>query len=275
MSTTSPDTFSDYLVFVDESGDHGLTAINRDFPLFALAFCVFAKSSYVCEVTPALRWLKMATFGHDLVVLHEHDIRKKEGVFARMSREPREAFLEALTRLIEAAPFTLVAVVIDKRELQVSDAQSPNPYHLALQFGLERVFRLLAECGQAGRLTHFIVEARGKREDTELELEFRRICEGRNDLGRGLPFRLVMADKRTNSEGLQVADMVARPVALSVLRPGQPNRAMAILERKLWRGPDGRVGGHGLKCFPEKNEGPPGSPSGPPPNGSSHSKAKL
>ena len=126
---------------------------------------------------------------------------------------------------------------------------------------------LLAERGQTGRLTHFIVEARGKREDTELELEFRRICEGGNGLGQVLPFRLVMADKRTNSEGLQIADMVARPVALSVLRPGQPNRAMAILEGKLWRGPDGRVEGHGLKCFPEKNEGPPGSPSGPPPNG--------
>lgn len=267
MSATAADSFSDYLVFVDESGDHGLAAINRDFPLFGLAFCVFTKSAYVGEVTPALRWLKVATFGHDLVVLHEHDIRKKEGVFAKMSREPREAFLEALTRIIEAAPFTLVAVVIDKRELQLSGVEPPNPYHLALQFGLERVFRLLGERGQAARRTYFIVEARGKREDTELELEFRRICEGSNGLGHALPFRLVMADKRTNSEGLQVADMVARPVALSVLRPGQPNRAMAILEGKLWRGPDGGTGGYGLKCFPEKNGRPPGSPSGPPPNG--------
>lgn len=172
-----------------------------------------------------------------------------------------------MSRVIEAAPFTLVAVVIDKRELRLEGAASANPYHLALRFGLERVSLLLTERGQEGRLTHFIVEARGKREDTELELEFRRICEGGNGLGRALPFRLVMADKRTNSEGLQIADMVARPVALSVLRPGQPNRAMEILEKKLWRGPDGRVEGHGLKSFPEKNERPPGSPSGPSPNG--------
>ena len=61
--------------------------------------------------------------------------------------------------------------------------------------------------------------------------------------------------------------LVARPVALLVLRPGQPNRAMAILESKLWRGPDGRVEDYGLKHFPEKSEGPPGSPSGPPSNG--------
>ena len=74
-----------------------------DFPLFALAFCVFPKAAYVDEVTPALRRLKLATFDHDLVVLHEHDIRKKAGAFAMMSREPRETFLDALSRVIEAA----------------------------------------------------------------------------------------------------------------------------------------------------------------------------
>ncbi len=126
MSLPIPDTFSDYLVFVDEGGDHGLSAVNRDFPLFALAFCVFPKSAYVDEVTPALRRLKVATFGHDLVVLHEHDIRKKAVAFAMMSREPREAFLDALSRVIEAAPFTLVAVVIDKRGLRLDDVESAN-----------------------------------------------------------------------------------------------------------------------------------------------------
>ena len=33
--------FSDYVVYVDESGDHSLTSINPDFPIFVLAFCVF------------------------------------------------------------------------------------------------------------------------------------------------------------------------------------------------------------------------------------------
>lgn len=142
-----------------------------------------------------------------------------------------------------------------------------NPYHLALLFGLERVFGFLAAHNQSEQLTHIVVESRGKREDTELELEFRRICEGANELRRPLPFRLVTADKRTNSEGLQLADMVARPVALSVLRPGQPNRAFEILQSKFWRDAGGRVENCGLKVFPGKNEGPPGSPSSPLPNG--------
>ncbi len=265
MSANTPTLFSDYIVFVDETGDHGMTNINRDFPLFGLAFCVFKKSDYIEQITPALRRLKIATFGHDMVVLHEHDIRKRENAFALMSREPREAFLAALTQIIADASFTLV-VVIDKRLLQPAAAES-NPYHLALLFGLERVFFLLAGLGQEGRLTHIVVESRGKREDTDLELEFRRICEGANETGRPLPFRLIMADKRANSEGLQLADMVARPVALSVLRPGQPNRAFDILRAKLWRDASGQVANCGLKLFPEKNERPPGSPSSPSPNG--------
>lgn len=262
-----PESFSDYLVFVDESGDHGMATINPDFPLFALAFCVFPKGAYIDRVTTELRRLKVEIFGHDLVILHEHDIRKKAGAFAMMSKEPREAFLNRLTTIIDAAEFKLVVVVIDKRELHLTDASTANPYHLALLFGLERVHRLLVEQGQGSRITHFVVEARGKREDTELELEFRRICEGENGLAQPLPFKLIMADKRTNSEGLQIADMVARPVAISVLRPDQPNRAMTILQSKLWRGQDGQVMGKGLKCFPEKNERPPGSPSDLSPNG--------
>ena len=266
MSDPVRETFSDHVVFVDETGDHGMTSINREFPLFGLAFCVFKKTDYIESITPALRRLKFATFGHDMVVLHEHDIRKKENAFAQMSREPRETFLTALTQIIADAPFTLVAVVIDKRLLQPSAAPQ-NPYHLALLFGLERVFSLLAARGQGGCPTHVIVESRGKREDAELELEFRRISAGANALRRALPFRLVMADKRANSEGLQLADMVARPVALSVLRPGQPNRAFEILRTKLLRDANGRVENCGLKLFPGKNEGPPGSPGSPSPNG--------
>ncbi len=79
MGSDAPTTFGDCLVFVDESGDHGLAAVNRDFPLFALAFCVFPKVAYADEVTPAVRRLKLATFGHDLVVLqrtrHPKEIR--------------------------------------------------------------------------------------------------------------------------------------------------------------------------------------------------------
>ena len=78
---------SDYVVFVDESGDHSLESINPDWPLFVLSFCIFPVDAYVHWVTPAIRQLKFDFFGHDLVILHEHDIRKKKAGFAQLNKE--------------------------------------------------------------------------------------------------------------------------------------------------------------------------------------------
>jgi hypothetical protein len=60
----------------------------------------------------------------------------------------------------------------------------------------------------------------------------------------------VIGDKKTNSEGMQLADLTARPVGLSVLRPDQTNRAMAVLEGKFYRDGSGNKNGMGLKVFP-------------------------
>jgi hypothetical protein len=242
--------FSNYIVYVDESGDHSLESINPDYPMFVLSFCVLRKEIYANQVTPAVRRLKFDTFGHDMVVLHELDIRRKKGAFSHLSREPREAFLDRLTDIIEEADFQLVAVVIDKEKHKKRYTQPAHPYYLALGFGLERIFSLLREAGQEKALTHVVCEARGAKEDKELELAFRRICGGANVYEQPLPFEVIVADKKTNSEGLQLADLTARPIGLSVLRSEQKNRAAAVLEKKYYRDRQGRKQGFGLKVFP-------------------------
>jgi hypothetical protein len=243
-------TYSDYIIYVDESGDHSLTSIDPEYPVFVLSFCIFRKDSYAETLTPAVRKLKFATFGHDMVILHEIDIRKKRGAFAKLGKEAREDFLTKLTDIIKAEDFKLVAVVIDKQKLNSRYAYPGHPYHLAMEFGLERIYRYLESVGQHDRLTHLVCEARGAKEDAELELEFRRIRDGSNYFHRPLPFELIIADKKTNSEGMQLADLTARPIGLSVLRPAQANRAMAVLEEKFCRGETGRKEGVGLKIFP-------------------------
>lgn len=59
-----------------------------------------------------------------------------------------------------------------------------------------------------------------------------------------------MIPKSSNSTGLQMADLVARPVGIKVLRPEQPNRAYDIVAPKFRRSPEGEVRGWGLKIFP-------------------------
>ena len=254
---------SDFIVYVDETGDHSLDNVSVDFPMFGLSFCIFNKQHYTESITPAVRGLKFRTFGHDMVVLHEHDMRKKTGAFALMSKEPREAFMAEMTSIIEKADFTLIGIIIDKQELKARHANPGHPYHIAMEFGLERIYRFLLDHGQGDRLTYIVCEARGKTEDAALELEFRRVRDGENWLRKALPFELIISDKKTNSEGLQLADMTARPIALALLRPGQPNRAMEILDKKFYRDRDGRKEGVGLKCYPYKKRGLSGSPKSP------------
>lgn len=118
------------------------------------------------------------------------------------------------------------------------------------------------EKGEAKHLTHVVVERRGAKEDKELELEFRRICDGSNPRKLQLPFEILFADKKAMSSGLQLADLVARPVGLHVLRPNQENRAFDALKEKFFcEGGRDKVGenfdGWGLKIVPPlKSEGP-------------------
>ena len=242
--------FSDYLVFVDESGDHSLTSIDSQYPIFVLCFCIVRKDVYFNEITPRIRKLKADTFGHELVVLHEHEIRKRGGAFKALHKEAREDFMLRLTEIMSDADMTIVSVVIDKARHKAKYSDPYHPYHLALRFGLERTYKFLHQRGQCNRVTHIICESRGKKEDDEMELEFRRVCAGQNREQIRFPFELVSAHKQTNSEGLQLADLVARPVGLSVLRPEQQNRAFEVIISKLYAGTQGCIAGNGLKVFP-------------------------
>lgn len=133
--------FSDHIVFVDESGDHSLTSINPDYPVFVLAFCTLPRTAYIDQITPAVRRLKFELFGHDLVILHEHDIRKKSGPFAQLGKDKRDALMNGLTGAIAAAPMTLVAVVIDKVKHKAKYAE---PFNSRCNMGLSACSRCCA-----------------------------------------------------------------------------------------------------------------------------------
>lgn len=169
--------FSKYIVYVDESGDHSLNSIDEQYPLFVLAFCVFHKRHYSENVVPALQKFKFNHFGHDQIILHEHEIRKEKGSFGIFrNRDQKNRFLDELTDIIDHSNFILISCVIDKRSLRKQADVAANPYHIALGLCLEELYGFLLEKQQHKLKTHVVVECRGKKEDDELELEFRRVC---------------------------------------------------------------------------------------------------
>jgi hypothetical protein len=129
----SESEFSKYIVYVDESGDHSLKSIDEKYPVFVLAFCIFHKRHYSEVIVPALEKFKFNHFGHDQVVLHEHEIRKERGPFNFFtSREHKNEFIGELTEIIALSNFILVGCCIDKRGLGKGISADENPYHIAL-----------------------------------------------------------------------------------------------------------------------------------------------
>ena len=241
--------FSDYIVYVDESGDHAMgKSIDKEFPIFVLAFCIFKKSEYAKTIVSAIKDFKFKYFGHDIVNLHEREIRKAKGDFAILvNKEVRPNFMSDLSNIINETPFTVIASVIKKDKIVL---QSKNPYNIAMKLCLERLYKFLRSKSNIKKQTHIVFERRGENEDQNLELEFRRVISGDNYDNVSYPFQLKFATKQHNSAGLQLADMIARPIGIHCLRSEQPNQAYAIIEKKLHKSEQGKIEGYGLKIFP-------------------------
>lgn len=207
-------------------------------------------------VTPDICSLKFDFWGHDSVVLHSHKIRKQIGNFSILANLPTmEKFISRLNDIIQRIPFTIISTIVDKRKLKNRYPIPRNPYHLSLLFCLERVSYFLKEMEQSTKLTHLVVETRGKKEDAELELEFRNIIN-RFKLNEQPNFDIQFSDKKTNSIGLQIADLVAHPIGRHYINPKQQNRSYEILKNKFYKYPN--FNSMGLKIFPKtlENEKP-------------------
>ncbi|RID92447.1 DUF3800 domain-containing protein [Gemmobacter lutimaris] len=242
--------FSEYIIYADESGSPVLGADASDFPIFVLVFLIVRKSYYAGSLVPQFQALKFETVGHDQLILHERDIRRQSGAFAflQVSVQTRAAFIGRLTKMIEEADIHLCCAIIDKEKLAERYSDPWSPYDLALTFCIEKAAKFLQSEGENGHAVHVLFEARGQKEDRHLELEFRRIAAGQPKIGRALPviqsfnWQPMFVDKRSNSTGLQIADLAARPLGLAYLRPDQENRAAKVLQHKM-------VFPH-PKCFP-------------------------
>ncbi|MGC6471787.1 MAG: DUF3800 domain-containing protein [Parvibaculales bacterium] len=258
IQTPDGGEFGDYIVFADESGDHGTKNIDPDYPLFVLLCCVIKKPTYIEEIIPAMTGLKFKYWGHDTVILHENDIRKNwtgDWVFLRDAKV-RENFLKDIEGILERSDFQVFGCIVDKRE-KPKNFQL-NLYEVALQHCLTALTLWLADRNEFGKKYHIICESRGGREDFKLKEEFRRMQRNSTTVAiatgvfaeefdeEGHPvnisfepglkidnLELLINDKKVNSVGLQIADLLVRPLGLSYFRPQQNNRALAIIKQKI------------------------------------------
>jgi hypothetical protein len=168
-------------------------------------------------------------------------LRKQKNAFAflRANRALRESFLDELTQILANSSLDIYATTIRKLELTAKYKDPWNPYAISLHICMENLLNFLMRAKQVGKTVHVQFESRGAAEDKQLELEFGRICDNIARWGykkldfSAIQFEPRFVSKKSNSLGLQLADMFARPIGIHVLKPEQPNRAFNVIQTKL------------------------------------------
>ena len=162
-----------YVLFMDESGDHNLESIDKKFPAFCLAGCIFERAYYKEVVRPAVDSLKQRFWGRTDIILHSSEIRKHSRAFTFLGNPAKRVeFYAAINELVATLEFTIIAVVILKQaHLDHYGDGARHPYHLSLEFIMERYSMLMNRKGK-GAEGYMMAESRGVKEDDLLKGQF-------------------------------------------------------------------------------------------------------
>lgn len=229
-----------YIAFIDESGDHGMKNIDPDSPWFALTAAVYRREDYLTKEIPAMSRIKLDFWSHDGVIFHDYDIRKKVGPFSILiDNAERERFFNALNIQFRTTTATVISAVINKDAHCRQYHKPVNPYELCVQFVLERIHMM------TGNGTCIVFESRGKSED-------KLVREWSNNTvsARRCNFDINFATKKSNVEGLQIADLACQPIIHYVQNPDTRRLDWLSVKESIRTNGHGRIDGYGLKTFP-------------------------
>jgi hypothetical protein len=243
---------SRFIAFFDECGDHSLSKIDKDFPLFLLCTVIVEREAYAHKVIPTMAAFKLRYFAHEGINLHSREIRKAEGPFSILQNETvRKSFLPELSALIATLPFTLFITAIHKQAYaQRYGTGAKNPYDVALEYSFERVLHFMEEHNESQ--LPVIAEARGQQEDDALRASFHRLMTQGTYYNKAERFQKLVCPisfrrKQDNIAGIQVADLCAHPTARHLLKPDVPNQAYDVVKPHIYA--SGRI--NGLKVYPK------------------------
>jgi hypothetical protein len=103
------------LMYLDESGDHSLTAIDDEYPMFVLGGIIVDRDYAEEEMTEHVRIFKRKLFGRDDLILHTADIVRNRNGFELLADQGfRQAFYDELNVLMRDLQYTVVACAIKK-----------------------------------------------------------------------------------------------------------------------------------------------------------------
>ena len=243
------------VLFLDESGDHNLVAIDSNYPVFVLGGVIVDKDYAEGPLVELFDDFKGRIFGRTDIVLHTADIvRNRYGFEGLKDAGFRGHFYNELNLLMRKLPYEVVACAIRKKDyFERYGSNAIDPYQLGLRVMVELLCDVASATGQSGKI---VAEKRGETLDREVEdtwmiLRTRGSRYVEANVIRESIRSLELRDKMENIAGLQLADLVVSPIGRHIM--GKPNRDdWTIVEEKLRRSPNGCTKDHGLFIFPTK-----------------------
>lgn len=241
------------VMFLDESGDHSLDKIDRSYPMFVLAGCIF-DLDYYSEVEKRVNEFKLKHCTRTDIILRSYDIRKQRGDFNFLvDKKKRDYFYEDLNQLISSLNFTVIAAAIDKARLKNQYVDPDNPYHLCLRFILERAVMHL---GRTKEKMIFRIESRETHNDRKLAEIYENFRKKDQAFFKAIETQAKFIDlsfnqKTQNVVGIQIADLVAYPIGRWVIDNQKENKSFEIVQPKIHKNPRSLAFlNYGLKVFP-------------------------
>ncbi|MFH1283615.1 MAG: DUF3800 domain-containing protein [bacterium] len=246
-----------YILFLDESGDHNLTVVDKDYPLFVLAGCIM-DDGQVNDLTFKMDRFKQEVFGNKKIILHYADFVRSVGKFEKMKEKSfREKFYDRLSQIINTANVGLVACIIDKkRHIEKYGMLAMDPYILSLEILVERYVMFLKITREKGII---VVESRGHQLDNELELAFLNLKINGTRFLRPVEIKetiqsFIFKKKEENVAGLQLVDVMVTPIGRRYLNKVNYYIQYDAIKKKFRKSSCGKYAGYGLVILPRKEK---------------------
>ena len=247
------------ILFLDESGDHSLSKVDPQHPIFVLCGVLMDDAYHGTTATSALNSFKQSLFGKTDIILHTLDFTRNQSGFEEMkSHDFRVRFFGGLQALIHSLEFKIVACAIKKQEhLNKYGLNAIDPYILSLSVLVER---FVFECG--AREGTVVAESRDRTLNNALELAFLDLkIRGTRYLSATKVTKRIhnfaIRKESANLAGLQLADVVATPIARHVLgkttypKYSEGGDFFSAVQRKFRCDRQGRYEGMGLVVLPK------------------------
>ncbi len=227
-----------HILFPDESGDHGLSNPQPDFPVFLLCGVLVTENNYEL-MRQAIDALKESIWQHKNVIFHSQDNRKCEKEFQVLfDMKLKQIFYEGINRIVANTNYTIIASAIRKDAFIEKFGRLHNDvYEIALSIIIEQALIILDGSGTS---LSIVLEKRGQKEDKQLDDHFQKLCA--KGTGKFSPEQLhqvfptfTFRNKKENINGLQLADLVAYPIARHVIEPERANPSFDVLSPKIYR----------------------------------------